>query len=124
MDPRLSSAKLADLTEQIVAAEKGSASWTLMHRFNLCHDLLEKVQDDPDGLALLFAWLRYSAIRQLDWQRRFNTQPRELSHAQDRLTTRIANIWRRQAGLPDCRLWRRLLLTTLGRGRRGPEGPR
>src|SRR6202008_1512703 len=38
-DARLSSAKLRDLAEQIVGAERGGSSWTLMHRFNLCHDL-------------------------------------------------------------------------------------
>ena len=92
-----------------------------MHRFNLCHDLLEGVEDDEEALALLFAWLRYSATRQLDWQRRYNTQPRELSHAQDRLTKRLAGIWRRQqprdalAGAGG-RTWVRLMLTTLGRG--------
>ena len=41
VDPRLPSPKLGDLAERIVAAEKGSPSWTLMHRFNLCHDLME-----------------------------------------------------------------------------------
>lgn len=122
-DPRLPSAKLQDIAEQIIGAEMGAGSWTLMHRFNLCHDLLEGVQDDEDGLALLFAWLRYSAIRQLDWQRRYNTQPRELSHAQDRLTKRLAVLWKRhhdrgEAGT-GCRLWARLLLTTLGRGGEG-----
>ena len=117
VDPRLSSSKLGDLAEQIVAAEKGSPSWTLMHRFNLCHDLLAVAQDDQEALALLFAWLRFSAIRQLDWQRRFNTKPRELSHAQDRLTTRLAGIWKRQTA--GCRQWVRLLLTTLGRGGEG-----
>ena len=72
-------------------------SWTLMHRFQLCHDLLEKAGDDEDALALLFAWLRYSASRHLDWQRSYNTKPRELSHAQDRLTVRLAGLWRRAA---------------------------
>jgi alpha-glucan, water dikinase len=113
-DARLGSPELRDLAEEIVAAENGAASWTLMHRFNLCHDLLEKAKDN-DGLALLFAWLRYSSIRQLDWQRRFNTKPRELSHAQDRLTTRLAGVWRKlPAG--GGRTWVRLMLTTLGRG--------
>ncbi|HYT87634.1 MAG TPA: PEP/pyruvate-binding domain-containing protein [Gemmataceae bacterium] len=116
-DPRLSSAKLRDLAEQIVSVEKGAGSWTLMHRFNLCHDLLEQAQDDEEALALLFAWLRYSATRQLDWQRRYNTKPRELSHAQDRLTVRLANIWRRHG--PGPRRWARLMLTTLGRGGEG-----
>lgn len=131
VDPRLGSARLADLAEQIVAAEKGYTSWTLMHRFNLCHDLMQSAQDDPDALALLFVWLRFSAIRQLDWQRRFNTKPRELSHAQDRLTTRLAGLFRRNDG-SSSRLetqaappldpssfrkqWVRLLFTTLGRG--------
>ncbi len=126
VDPRLSSPKLRDLAEQIVDAEMGASYWTLMHRFNLCHDLLAGVPDDQDALALLFAWLRFSAIRQLDWQRQFNTKPRELSHAQDRLTTRLAGIWRRQtprtaAGVP-------LVVAPdahdAGPRRRGPAGPR
>lgn len=124
-DPRLTSPKLRDLAEQIVGAEKGAASWTLMHRFNLCHDLLDGVDQDPDVLALLFVWLRYSAIRQLDWQRRYNTKPRELSHAQDRLTRRLAGIYRsvgkEQAsfGRPPRKKLLRLLLSTLGRGGEG-----
>ena len=40
-DPRVASPKLRDLAEQIVGAEKGAPSWTLMHRFSLCHDLLD-----------------------------------------------------------------------------------
>jgi alpha-glucan,water dikinase len=115
-DARLSSPKLAELAEQIAAAEKSAGSWTLMHRFNLCHDLLDAAQDDEDALALLFAWLRYSAIRQLDWQRNYNTKPRELSHAQDRLTARLAGVWRRQS---RSRFWARQMLTTLGRGGEG-----
>lgn len=118
-DRRLGSPLLADLAEQIVGAEMGASSWTLMHRFNLCHDLLAKAQDDEDALALLFAWLRYSAIRQLDWQRSYNTKPRELSHAQDRLTARLANIWRSHPSASRARFWTRQMLTTLGRGGEG-----
>jgi alpha-glucan,water dikinase len=111
--------RLRDPMETIVAAETGRGSWTLMHRFNLCYDLLDAVQDDPDGLALLFAWLRFSAIRQLDWQRNYNTQPRELSHAQERLTLRLAEHYAR--GRPDARGWVRRMLSTLGRGGEGQK---
>lgn len=110
-DPRLPTPVLRDLAEQIIGAEMGASSWTLMHRFNLCHDLLAKAGDDADALALLFAWLRYSSTRHLDWQRNYNTKPRELGHAQDRLTARLAGLWRNGA-----RPWARLMLTTLGRG--------
>jgi alpha-glucan,water dikinase len=108
--------ELADLAEPIVAAEVGRGSWTLMHRFDLCSELLERVGGQVDALALLFVWLRFSAIRQLDWQRRYNTQPRVLAHAQDRLTRRIAGLWRRH---PGARPWLRRLLTTVGRGGEG-----
>jgi alpha-glucan,water dikinase len=125
-DPRLANPQLAEWAEQIVSAEKGANSWTLMHRFHLCYDLVDKGPLDEEGLALLFAWLRYSAIRQLDWQRSYNTKPRELSHAQDRLTSRLAGFWRKAEsekiqnddGRPvaSMRTWLRLLFTTLGRG--------
>ncbi len=118
-DVRLGSPLLSDLAEEIIGAEMGDNSWTLMHRFNLCHDLLGKGQDDEDALALLFAWLRYSAIRQLDWQRRYNTKPRELSHAQDRLTARLAGVWRSHPQGSPSRFWARQMLTTLGRGGEG-----
>jgi alpha-glucan, water dikinase len=112
-DPRLPAGTVGDLAEEIVSTEMGATSWTLMHRFNLCHSILDRAQDDEDALALLFVWLRYSATRQLDWQRNYNTKPRELAHAQDRLTRRLAGISTRHP------LWARLMLTTLGRGGEG-----
>jgi alpha-glucan,water dikinase len=123
-DPRIASPGVWNLAEQILEAEKGSSSWTLMHRFNLCHDLLDKAHNETEAMALIFAWLRYSAIRQLDWQRRYNTKPRDLSHAQDRLTTKLAGLLRQSptststTGMGS-RMWIRLLLTTLGRGSEG-----
>ncbi|MBN1607566.1 MAG: hypothetical protein JW940_13095 [Polyangiaceae bacterium] len=114
--PRVERVDLPALMARIVEAEVHRGSWTLMHRFDLCTGLLDEVGDNEQGLALLYVWLRYSAIRQLDWQRRYNTQPRSLAHAQDRLTRRIAALW--QAG-PAARPWVRLLLSTVGRGGEG-----
>ena len=64
-----------------------------MHRFNLCHDLLEEAQATTKRWPCCSSGCA-TAPRQLDWQRRFNTKPRELAHAQDRLTTRLAGIFR------------------------------
>lgn len=111
---------LGKLAQPMIEAETTASSWTLMHRFNLCHDLLASAADE-DALALLFAWLRYSQIRQLDWQRQYNTKPRELSASQDRLTRRLAGMWRQEKPSPACRPWTRLLLTPLGRGGEGQQ---
>jgi len=101
------------LSERIVEGEVGEHGWTLMHRFNLCHDLIDDAGDSREAWAILFVWLRYSAIRQLDWQRNYNTKPRELSHAQDRLTARLAQAF---VELPPHRDLIRHMLACLGRG--------
>jgi alpha-glucan,water dikinase len=101
---------------QIIEKETSRNSWTLMHRYNLCYEMLDRLGDQKEVLALLFVWLRYSALRQLDWQRNYNTKPRELSHAQQRLTSRVAQLYQEQ---PVYRTLARLLLTTMGHGGEG-----
>lgn len=108
--------------DEIIRMETGRNSWTLMHRFNLCHDMLDKIGNDLQGLALLFVWLRFSAIRQLDWQRNYNTKPRELTHAQQRLTLRLSETYGNSA--PAGREIVRLIFSTLGRGAEGGKGQR
>ena len=105
-----------DVSDEIIERETGHHSWTLMHRFNLCHDLADRVGGNTEGLALLYVWLRYSALRQLDWQRNYNTKPKELSHSQDRLTLKLADIYINE---PAGRELIRLMITTLGRGGEG-----
>jgi alpha-glucan,water dikinase len=109
-------AALPALAERIVEGEMGPHGWTLMHRFNLCHELIEDAGDDREAWALLFVWLRYSAIRQLDWQRNYNTKPRELAHAQERLTQRLAQAFIRHPAQRDLIRW---MLGSMGRGGEG-----
>ncbi|MEW6569656.1 MAG: PEP/pyruvate-binding domain-containing protein [Nitrospirota bacterium] len=105
---------LQDIAEEIIDREMSRNSWTLMHRFNLCYDLLDKLgSNNPEGMALIFVWLRFSAIRQLDWQRNYNTKPRELGHAMDRLTLKLADRYTKEYQEREII---RLILTTLGRG--------
>jgi alpha-glucan,water dikinase len=116
--PRPQSEALSALAQQIADAEIGDHGWTLMHRFNLAHDVIEQIGDSREGWATVFVWLRFSAIRQLDWQRNYNTKPRELSHAQDRLTLKLASAWHQQ---PANRDLIRLALTCVGRGGEGQK---
>ncbi len=106
----------AHIAREIVQVETGKNSWTLMHRFNLCHDLLDRTGKEEEGLALIFVWMRYSFLRQLDWQRNYNTKPKELSHAQDRLTLKLSEIY---IDYPDNREIISLIISTLGRGGEG-----
>jgi hypothetical protein len=54
--------------------------------------------DVADAMSRIFTWLRYSASRHLTWQRNYNTQPRILSAAQERLTNAIAGAHGRTTG--------------------------
>ncbi len=70
--------------------------------------------DIEEAMADIYVWLRYSSTRQLTWQRNYNTQPRILSAAQERLTNTIAAAHKRTAG--EAQEWVRSMLTTVGRG--------
>jgi alpha-glucan,water dikinase len=112
----LGASEFTQLADEIIRSEMTHNSWTLMHRFNLCYEMLDRVRSNVDGLALLFVWLRFSAIRQLTWQRNYNTKPRELAHSQDRLTQKFADVFRSE---PASRPLARLCLSTVGRGGEG-----
>ena len=106
-----------ELADTIIERETGDHSWSLRHRFDLATDLLDRVvPESPQELALIFVWLRFSAVRQLEWQRRFNTQPRELAHAQDRLTLKLSEHY---ASAKATRPLVRLITGCVGRGSEG-----
>jgi alpha-glucan,water dikinase len=108
-----------EISRIIVDCEVNTGAWTLMHRFNKAAELLQGVttgrfEPAEDAMARIFVWLRYSSIRQLTWQRNYNTQPRILGAAQERLTHAIADAFDRLQG--PAQEWARLCLTTVGRG--------
>lgn len=108
-----------ELMQRIIDAEVKSGGWTLMHRFNMAADLLDDVvqgryEPTEKAMATIYVWLRYSATRQLTWQRNYNTQPRILGAAQERLTHKISEVYSKLTG--RAKEWARLCLTTVGRG--------
>lgn len=60
-------------------------------------------QDVDGALARIYVWLRYSAIRQLTWQRNYNTQVRAGLRS-----TRPYSAWGQQLGSPGRALWHNL----------------
>uniref|UniRef100_A0A383VC26 Uncharacterized protein n=1 Tax=Tetradesmus obliquus TaxID=3088 RepID=A0A383VC26_TETOB len=109
-----------DLQRTIADNEVNTYHWTLMHRYHKAADIINEVVDGffevdtAEAMGDIYVWLRYSASRQLTWQRNYNTQPRILSAAQERLTHTIAKAHSKTTG--EAQEWVRLMLSCVGRG--------
>ena len=80
-----------EMAQDILNVEGGNNSWTLMHRFNKCREWLERSDlGQVEIAAWIYVWMRFSATRQLTWQRNYNTRPSELAWAQKQLTFALA----------------------------------
>lgn len=116
------SALCRTMLDDIVEREMEYGSWTLMHRYGHARHLVDSVVDkDQDCWCALYVWMRYSQIRVLDWQRRYNTQPRQLSWAQLSFVTLLAQ---RFKTVPETRWLSRLVMSCVGRGGSGDLGQR
>eukprot|EP00292_Cryptomonas_paramecium_P002089 CAMPEP_0113682442 /NCGR_PEP_ID=MMETSP0038_2-20120614/12666_1 /TAXON_ID=2898 /ORGANISM="Cryptomonas paramecium" /LENGTH=1530 /DNA_ID=CAMNT_0000601513 /DNA_START=87 /DNA_END=4675 /DNA_ORIENTATION=- /assembly_acc=CAM_ASM_000170 len=112
----------ADVAKQVFEAEK-QGHVTLMHRYQAALRVLEQTPPGEAGInaiTMVFIWLRFSQIRQLSWQRNYNTKPRELSAASENLNKAIAWRWK-NAGSEEKELFR-LMLGCIGRGGSGGDG--
>ena len=71
-------------------------SWTLMHRYEKCLEIIDSYglgMDNPTWIWILI-WLRYSSLRQLAWQRNYNTRPALLGQALARLSDELITIYK------------------------------
>eukprot|EP00181_Compsopogon_caeruleus_P005083 CAMPEP_0184687942 /NCGR_PEP_ID=MMETSP0312-20130426/28060_1 /TAXON_ID=31354 /ORGANISM="Compsopogon coeruleus, Strain SAG 36.94" /LENGTH=1305 /DNA_ID=CAMNT_0027144575 /DNA_START=67 /DNA_END=3984 /DNA_ORIENTATION=+ len=109
-----------EIAADVIEREMEYGSWTLMHRYNHGNHLVnDLIGHDVDAWGLMFVWMRYSQLRVLDWQRNYNTKPRELSHAQMNFVTCLARKYRQ---FSDLRWIIRLAMTCVGRGGSGDLG--
>eukprot|EP00931_Biecheleriopsis_adriatica_P076364 TRINITY_DN5007_c0_g1_i2.p1 TRINITY_DN5007_c0_g1~~TRINITY_DN5007_c0_g1_i2.p1 ORF type:complete len:2309 (-),score=523.43 TRINITY_DN5007_c0_g1_i2:77-6955(-) len=92
-----------------------NASWSRLPSASLLTDPDEEASEELDDhlWSWVFVWQRFSYMRLLDWQRNYNTKPRELAGATDGLANKVCNAWKEH---PNIRLWARWTLATLGRG--------
>lgn len=72
--------KIGEVVGEIIDCETVYTSWTLMHRYGRCREMLRDRIDSEnrDHVAYLFIWLRYSFTKHLTWQKNYNTKPRDL----------------------------------------------
>ena len=80
--------KLPFYVIDIINCEANSISWTLMHRYNKCIETVEDwdINKTNDNWIWILIWIRYSFIRQLVWQKNYNTKPSELGWSLNRLS--------------------------------------
>jgi len=118
--------RLGGCAAAVMEKEASDHWWSLMHRFQLCRQLLEGALAAPPAearlrLSQMLVWLRLSSQRHLTWQRNYNVKPRELAEAQRQLGLALAAAW---AAHPPHRALLRAMLATMGRGGEGGDGQR
>ena len=57
------------------------------------HSLLEHAASAESQLMAVAVWLRFAAARLLVWNHNYNVKPREISTAQEQVTSAVADIW-------------------------------
>ena len=70
--------------------EANAGSWCLMFRYQKIRDSIFQLDlDDPNEIIWIYLWLRYSFKKLLDWQRQYNTPPKDLQWSMHCLTFEI-----------------------------------
>ena len=79
---------IPDFVNDIIMCEVNKGSWSLMHRYNKCYDIIQGFNDKTsnENWIWILIWLRYSNQKLLSWQRKYGTRPIYLSNAMNRLS--------------------------------------
>ena len=86
--------QIPDFVFEIINCESKYGSWTLMHRYNKCYDIIQSFNNtNNENWIWILIWLKFSNQKRLDWQRRFNTRPVLLSNAMNKLSYDLTKIY-------------------------------
>ena len=85
---------IGEVVSNILVCECKYDMWTLMHRYFKVKELISCGKVDiasRDHVVYFYIWLRYSFSKQLTWQRKWNTKPKELQHSQVVVTDELCH---------------------------------
>ena len=87
--------QIPDFVFDIINCESKYGSWTLMHRYNKCYDIIQSFNNNinNENWIWILIWLKFSNQKRLDWQRRYNTRPILLSNAMNKLSYELTKIY-------------------------------
>ncbi|MFW5739544.1 MAG: PEP/pyruvate-binding domain-containing protein [Myxococcota bacterium] len=101
------------MVDAIVDREMRLEPWSRVDRLEFAAELIQRIEpDDKEAFSIVFAWLRYATLLQLDWQRD-DVDVRMLSRSVDRLTRLLADRYARDAGVRRVIRW---IVPILARG--------
>ena len=81
---------IPDSIEDGINCEATAGSWCLMFRYQKVRDVIFQIDlEDPNECVWIYLWLRYSFKKLLDWQRHYNTPPKDLQWSMHCLTFEI-----------------------------------
>eukprot|EP00892_Ulva_mutabilis_P012087 jgi/Ulvmu1/9250/UM005_0350.1 len=82
----------AALLAERVAEQEAGQDMNLFARYCMVNDSIGEAISDPDpgSMAVILAWLRLNASRQLDWYAGGNYQGKDMAHMQKTLATQMA----------------------------------
>ena len=77
----------------IINCEANYGTWTLMHRYNKCYDIIQNFDENTSNEKYIWIliWLKFSHEKKLDWQRNFNTNQIQLSESMNKLSLNLTN---------------------------------
>ncbi|KAK3278362.1 alpha-glucan water dikinase [Cymbomonas tetramitiformis] len=113
----------SDWMLDVIDGQEKGCTRSFMHRYNTVNDLLQGAlgSNEEDAIVAIFVWLRFCASRHLVWNQNYNIKPREISAAQEKLTSTLMESYRTQ---PQWRTLMRMIMSTVGRGAPGNAGQR
>ncbi|EFJ04729.1 hypothetical protein SELMODRAFT_432145 [Selaginella moellendorffii] len=101
---------------KVILSETTFDNWSLFNRFILASELVDAAEEiGANGMAFMYTWLRFSALKQLTWYRKCNYQSKDIAYVQERLASLMAEKAARGKDL-TIKKFARLILSTLPRG--------
>lgn len=108
----------SSIADKVIKAESTYSNWSLFNRLCLTLEVLDAASlSGPEGMALIFTWLRLSSTRVLSWYKNSNYQSKDIAHVQKSVAQAMASKARGE-GCDDgtSQLFARMTLAGLPRG--------